>query len=82
MRTLIRWSLIVVVIGLGLSVGWLLSATTVQSRPQAPLIIYDDALENGWTDYGSWLVTVNYGNTTPRHGGTASISRRSFATVA
>jgi hypothetical protein len=76
MRSLIRWPSIVVVIGLGLSLGWLLTTPTVQSRPQAAHIIYDDALENGWTDYGSWGVTVNYGNTTPRHGGTASISIR------
>jgi len=36
------------------------------------LAIYDDALQNGWQDYG-WA-TINYANTSPVHGGGKSIS--------
>ena len=35
-------------------------------------IVYDDALENGWSDW-SWA-TVNYSNTNPVHSGSKSIS--------
>jgi hypothetical protein len=35
-------------------------------------LIYDDALQNGWQNYG-WA-TLNYANTTPVHGGSLSIS--------
>jgi Glycoside hydrolase family 44 len=38
----------------------------------ADQIIYDDTLQNGWTDY-SWA-TVNRANTSPVHGGSSSIS--------
>ena len=38
----------------------------------ADQIIYDDALVNGWQDYG-WA-TLNYANTSPVHSGTYSIS--------
>ncbi|CAG0937229.1 partial Beta-mannanase/endoglucanase A, partial [Thermoflexales bacterium] len=75
MRSLIRGSLLIVLIGLGGSLV-LSSPMAVQSRPQATHSLYADALENGWTDYGSWDVTANYGNAAPVHGGTASISLR------
>src|SRR5215469_303766 len=39
---------------------------------QANQIVYDDALENGWQDWG-W-VTRNYTNTSPVHSGSDSIS--------
>ncbi|HVU27657.1 MAG TPA: glycoside hydrolase family 44 protein [Verrucomicrobiae bacterium] len=39
---------------------------------RADQIIYDDALENGWQDWG-WA-THNYANTTPVHSGSDSIS--------
>lgn len=35
------------------------------------LVVYDDALENGWVDYG-WAA-INYSNTSPVHGGGDSI---------
>jgi len=36
------------------------------------LVVYDDALENGWVNYG-WA-TLNYANTSPVHSGSDSIS--------
>ena len=36
------------------------------------MIIYDDALENGWENWG-WA-TLNYTNTSPVHSGSDSIS--------
>lgn len=36
------------------------------------MVIYDDALENGWDNYG-WA-TLNYANSSPAHSGTHSIS--------
>ena len=36
------------------------------------LVIYDDARQNGWQDFG-WA-TINYGNASPVHGGANSIS--------
>ena len=36
------------------------------------LVVYDDALENGWQNYG-WA-TLNYANTSPVHSGSDSIS--------
>ena len=75
MRSLIRGSLLIVLIGLGGSLV-LSSPMAVQSRPQATHSLYADALENGWADYGSWDVTANYGNAAPVHGGTASIQSR------
>ena len=37
------------------------------------LTVYDDALENGWSD-GSYNITLNYFNTSPVHSGSYSIS--------
>src|ERR1700733_998862 len=39
---------------------------------KADQIIYDDALENGWQNWG-WA-TLNYANTSPVHSGSDSIS--------
>ena len=39
---------------------------------KADQIIYDDALENGWQDWG-WA-SINYNNTSPVHSGSQSIS--------
>ncbi len=44
----------------------------VPARAQTDQIIYDDALENGWQDYG--YATLNYSNTNPVHTGSDSIS--------
>ena len=41
---------------------------------QGDMVVYDDARQNGWQDYG-WA-TINYDNTAPVHGGTRSISVR------
>ena len=45
---------------------------TVTAAAQTNQNVYDDALENGWQDYG-WA-TLNYTNTSPVHGGSDSIS--------
>jgi hypothetical protein len=74
MRSLIRWSLVVVLIGLGLSVTWLSGPTAVQSLPQAPHTIYDDALANSWQDWSWAPITRNLNNSTPIHGGSHSIA--------
>jgi len=44
----------------------------VGSGLRADQIIYDDALENGWQNWG-WA-TINYANTSPVHSGSDSIS--------
>ncbi len=67
MRSLIRWSSIVFLLGLGLSLGWLINPVAVHSRPQAPHTVYDDALANSWQDW-SWNTTVNLNNTAPARG--------------
>jgi hypothetical protein len=41
--------------------------------PSLSLVIYDDALENGFQDY-SWATSVNYNNTSPVYSGSDSIS--------
>ena len=46
MRSLLHWSSIIFLLGLGLSLGWLINLTTAQSRPQAPHTVYDDAPAN------------------------------------
>ena len=54
---------------------WLLLISSIASRVSAQdLVIYDDALKNGWQDY-SWA-TVSFANTTPVHAGSDSISVR------
>jgi hypothetical protein len=73
MRSLIRALLIVVVIALGLSVTWLISPPTTQSRPDASSI-YADALDNGWQDWSWDPITLNWNNTSPVHSGSHSIA--------
>ncbi|MGB7747089.1 MAG: glycoside hydrolase family 44 protein [Verrucomicrobiia bacterium] len=51
---------------------WLLVALALQLTAQADQIIYDDALENNWQNWG-WA-TINYANTSPVHSGSDSIS--------
>ena len=51
---------------------WLLAALTLHLTARADQIIYDDALENGWQNWG-WA-TINYANTSPVHSGSDSIS--------
>jgi hypothetical protein len=50
----------------------LLAALALQSAARADQIIYDNALENGWQNWG-WA-TLNYSNTSPVHSGSDSIS--------
>ena len=49
------------------------SLLTVPASAQAPagLTVYDDALQNGWQNWG-WA-TLNYANPAPAHSGTASV---------
>jgi hypothetical protein len=51
---------------------WLLAALTLQLTVRADVIIYDNALENGWANW-SWA-TVNLANTSPVHSSPYSIS--------
>jgi hypothetical protein len=67
MRSFNRWSLIMIVIGLSLSLGSWFTPGIVQSRPQAPHPIYADALANNWGDW-SWNTTVNLDNPAPACG--------------
>src|SRR5258706_5624061 len=45
---------------------------------QANLVVYDDALQNSFADYG-WAADRNFGDTTQHHGGTKSLSFSSDA---
>jgi len=47
-------------------------ACLFQLTARADQVVYDDALENGWQDWG-WA-TLNYANTSPVHSGGDSIS--------
>jgi hypothetical protein len=51
---------------------WLLAALALQLTARADQIIYDNALENSWQNWG-WA-TLNYNNTSPVHSGSASVS--------
>jgi hypothetical protein len=73
MRFLTRWFVVFSLIILGLIVGSLLGSTSVQGRPQAALVIYDEALVTGWANW-SWDATINLSNASPVHGGTHSIA--------
>ena len=73
MRSLSRWFIVFNLFALGLVAASLLGSTAAQARPQATLIIYDDALASGWANW-SWDATVNLNNTTPVHGGTHAIA--------
>jgi hypothetical protein len=74
LRSFSRWFVVFTLIALGLTAGSLLGSPAAQARPQASHVIYADALQNGWVDYGSWDTAVNYSNASPVHGGAASIS--------
>jgi alpha-N-arabinofuranosidase len=50
----------------------LLALAAMPTPARADQIIFDDALENGWTSYG-WA-TLNFANTSPTHTGADSIS--------
>ncbi|MGC9944719.1 MAG: hypothetical protein ABSE48_23095, partial [Verrucomicrobiota bacterium] len=52
--------------------NWIFVALLLQLTVRANQIIYDDALENGWQNWG-WA-TLNYTNTSPVHSGNYSIS--------
>src|ERR1039458_2506179 len=52
--------------------GWRLLALVLGFTARADQIVYDDALENGWQNWG-WA-TLNYANTSPVHSGGDSIS--------
>ena len=47
-------------------------ALVVQLTARADQVIYDDALQNNWQDWG-WA-TINYNNTSPVHSGSKSVS--------
>src|SRR5512138_543950 len=73
MRSLIRWPLILVVLGLGLSFA-LINPVAVQGRPQAPHSIYADALLNSWENWSWDPVTLNFNHTNPVHAGSHSLA--------
>src|ERR1700719_2977496 len=50
----------------------LLAFAAIPAPARADQIIFDDALENGWTSYG-WA-TLNFANASPTHSGADSIS--------
>jgi len=50
----------------------LFTGAAIHLQAQADQIIYNDALQNGWQDWG-WA-TINYNNTSPVHSGAKSIS--------
>jgi hypothetical protein len=54
------------ILALSLAAPWV-------SPAQTNMTLYADSLVNGWSD-GSYGVTVNYGNTSPVHSGSDSIS--------
>jgi hypothetical protein len=56
-----------------LAVAWLLSVPVVSAA--APLTVYGDALDAGWVNW-SWNTTINFGATSPVHGGTKSLSAK------
>ena len=51
---------------------WLTFLTTVSLAARADQIVYDDALENGWQNWG-WTL-INYTNAAPVHSGSDSIA--------
>jgi hypothetical protein len=56
----------------GLAAVWL-ALGVLRVSAQTTQVIYDDALENGWTSWG-WATTINFANTSPVHSGSDSIS--------
>jgi hypothetical protein len=74
MRSFSRWFVVFSLIVLGFVIASLIATTTVQGRPQASHIIYDDALVNGWENWPWPPVTLNWNNTSPVHGGSHSLA--------
>ena len=74
MRSLMRWSLTILTVGFGLSLGWLTNPGAAHNQPQAPHVIYDDALANSWQDWSWAPVTRNLINASPLHAGSHSIA--------
>jgi hypothetical protein len=74
MRSFFRWFVVFSLIALGLVAGSLFGATTVRGRPQAPHIVYDEALTNSWEDWSWGAITQNLNTTNPVHGGSRSIA--------
>ena len=58
--------------GCGIYVAILLFLRALNGAGQTNQIVYDDALENGWQNWG--YATINYTNTAPVHSGTDSVS--------
>jgi len=75
MRSLLRWFVVFNLIVLGFAAASLFGAASVQGRPQATLVVYDDVLAAGWANW-SWDATINLNNAAPAHGGIRSISVR------
>jgi Glycoside hydrolase family 44 len=51
---------------------WVLVALLMPAVARANQIVYDDALENGWQNWG--YAALNYANTSPVHSGNDSVS--------
>src|SRR6202012_909676 len=58
--------------GSGLYVAFFVISIASHAMGQMNQIIYDDALENGWQNWG--YATLNYANTSPVHSGSDSIA--------
>ncbi len=72
---MLKRRLIVIVLGLALGAGAALILRIVPSpaRPQVDVVVYDDALGTGWSNW-SWNTNANFGNTSPVRSGTNSIA--------
>jgi hypothetical protein len=74
MRAFSSWCAVFSLIALGFVVASFFTATTVQGRPQAPHIIYADALDNSWQDWSWSPITRDLNNSSPVHSGSHSIA--------
>src|SRR5581483_3840038 len=52
---------------------FILAGMLVRGRAQSNQLIYSDSLQNGWADW-SWNSTVNFGQSSPVHGGSSSLA--------
>ena len=53
----------------------LFAGITLRAGAQADMIVYDDAVENGWVNSYGWAsILLNYANTSPVHSGSDSIA--------
>jgi hypothetical protein len=73
MRSCLRWFGVLSLTVLGPVAGSWLGAATAQGRPQATLVIYDDALAGSWDNW-SWNTAFNLGNGLPVHSGAHSVA--------